>query len=130
MYARLLLAVIVVAVFAFFAQPLGGAAPSLTRFERVRSAALGGAIEHERAAAERVSLTPPRVDADRMQMHLMRMDGVWVAYAAVARMVYPIKHAIDGLDDDPTELPPTAGRWSGCWWVLLFTGRAPCDARA
>ena len=129
MYARLLLAAIVVAVFALFAQPLGGAAPSLTRFERVRSAALGGAIENEVAHAERVSLTPPRGDADRMQMHLMRMDGVWLAYAAVARMVYPVKRAIDGLDD-PTELPPTAGRWSGCWWALLFTGRAPCDARA
>jgi hypothetical protein len=130
MYARLLLAVIVVvAVFAFFARPLGGAGLSVTRFERVRSAALGGAIVNEAPDAERVSLAPPRVDPDRMQMHLMRMDGVWVAYAAVVRMVYPVKRAIDGLDD-PTELPPTAGRWSGCWWVLLFTGQSPCDARA
>ena len=129
MSARLLLAVIVVAVFALIAHPLGGAAPSVTPFERVRSAALGGAIENEAAALERVRLTPPRADADRMQMHLMRMDGVWLAYAAFVRIVYPAKYAIDA-PDGPPDRQVMIGRWSGCWWALLFTGRAPCDARA
>ena len=88
--------------------------------ERLRSAVFLGVLDDEATAADEMGLPAGRFNP------YPRGGDAWTPYTESRGMVYPEKGASEKSDVQPG-WRPAVGRWSGCWWMWVFTGVPVCS---